>query len=525
MTVTSQEDSDKERFYDIPSQDTSLNTEHDEHDVFSERSSLLERGRQTTRTPSIYRSRSLSISSSRIDSESSTLSIWTLTRTQKIVLATTSIVDLLSFLSMSIMAPFFPEEALKKDVSDTLSGWIFGTSPFVQFLASPFIGKLMPHAGVKFMSIAGMFIFSGCTILFGLLAYVPSDNGNGVFIALSFTLQVVRSIGITSASTGSFVLCVQHFPDNISSVFGFGEIFVGLGLVAGPAVGGLLYGVDGFYLPFVSIGVLAMLCVPFMIAFIPSDDQAPASDSETDNEKVPFTKIFCSPNGILTVFTIVASTFMWSILDPTLEPHLRKFNLRPELVGVIFLVMAAAYAVTAPLWGWISDKLDDQRLLLMVGFLFACLGSLLIGPSPLIGLDEDYYQLWLVVLALVVLGASASLSSVPTFDMFFMLAENAGCENGTATYCMVSAFWMSMYSLGDFLGPSAGGFLLDYVGFNLMTTYSAGLCLFMACLLVLSWLCDLKAIKKCRQKPTDVKVYQAYDTFTSNDCYTSSMVE
>jgi hypothetical protein len=39
---------------------------------------------------------------------------------------------------------------------------------------------------------------------------------------------------------------------------------------------------------------------------------------------VPFTKIFCSPNGILTVFTIVASTFMWSILDPTLEPHLRK---------------------------------------------------------------------------------------------------------------------------------------------------------------------------------------------------------
>ncbi|XP_060579809.1 MFS-type transporter SLC18B1-like [Ruditapes philippinarum] len=167
MTVTSQEDSDKERFYDIPSQDTSLNTEHDEHDVFSERSSLLGRGRQTTRTPSIYRSRSLSISSSRIDSQSSTLSIWTLTRTQKIVLATTSIVDLLSFLSMSIMAPFFPEEALKKDVSDTLSGWIFGTSPFVQFLASPFIGKLMPHAGVKFMSIAGMFIFSGCTILFG----------------------------------------------------------------------------------------------------------------------------------------------------------------------------------------------------------------------------------------------------------------------------------------------------------------------------------------------------------------------
>ena len=57
------------------------------------------------------------------------------------------------------------------------------------------------------------------TVIFRLLAYVPSDNGNSVFIALSFTLQVVRSVGITSASTSSFVLCVQHFPDNISSVF------------------------------------------------------------------------------------------------------------------------------------------------------------------------------------------------------------------------------------------------------------------------------------------------------------------
>ena len=31
----------------------------------------------------------------------------------------------------------------------------------------------------------------------------------------------------------------------------------------------------------------------------------------------------------------------------------------------------------------------------------------------------------------------------------------------------------------DFIGPSVGGVLLDTVGFELMTTFSAGLCLFM----------------------------------------------
>ena len=34
-------------------------------------------------------------------------------------------------------------QALSKGISDTLSGWIFGTQPFVQFLISPIFGKLV----------------------------------------------------------------------------------------------------------------------------------------------------------------------------------------------------------------------------------------------------------------------------------------------------------------------------------------------------------------------------------------------
>ena len=34
-----------------------------------------------------------------------------------------------------------------------------------------------------------------------------------------------------------------------------------------------------------------------------------------------------------------------------------QFKLSPELIGVIFLVMAAAYAVSSPIWGWVADKM------------------------------------------------------------------------------------------------------------------------------------------------------------------------
>ena len=40
--------------------------------------------------------------------------------------------------------------------------------------------------------------------------------------------------------------------------------------------------------------------------------------------------------------------YLWCVL---------QFQLSPELVGVIFLVMAAAYAVSSPIWGWTADKM------------------------------------------------------------------------------------------------------------------------------------------------------------------------
>lgn len=414
------------------------------------------------------------------------LTIWTLSREQKIILLLYALSGLISYLSVSLMAPFFPEEALSKGVSDTVSGWIFGISPFVQFIMSPVIGKLIPIAGVKFSFIAGMFLFSGCTILFGFLTYVPVDDGILVFVVLAFLLQIVKSIGVSLTSTAGSVISVRAFPDNISTVFGFGEIFVGLGLVSGPAVGGLLYGLGGFYLPFITIGGLGMLSIPMMLCLLPYQEDI----NDNKENRVSVSQVFLSPLGVILSLSVVISTFSWSILDPTLEPFLRKFHLSPEMVGVIFLVMAATYSLSAPFWGWISDKLIDQRGLLTLGFLIAAAGSLLVGPSPLIGLDAESHDLWLVIVALVVLGCSASLSSIPTFDAFFTLADDKGCDDDTTTYSMVAGVWLGLYSLGDFIGPSIGGVLLDTIGFNNMCTITAATCLLMAFLLSMSWVCQ-----------------------------------
>lgn len=65
------------------------------------------------------------------------------TRSQKMTLASLALVDFISFCSMSIMAPFFPKEASEKDMSNTLSGFVFSFYALVMFLTSPVFGKIV----------------------------------------------------------------------------------------------------------------------------------------------------------------------------------------------------------------------------------------------------------------------------------------------------------------------------------------------------------------------------------------------
>lgn len=52
----------------------------------------------------------------------------------------------------------------------------------------------------------------------------------------------------------SFSLVSTEYPNSSSTIFSIVETFFGLGMIAGPIIGGLLYEVGGFKLPFFSLG-------------------------------------------------------------------------------------------------------------------------------------------------------------------------------------------------------------------------------------------------------------------------------
>ncbi|XP_062591163.1 MFS-type transporter SLC18B1-like [Saccostrea cucullata] len=379
-------------------------------------------------------------------SETTGFSFFALHRKQKAILCSICMADFLSYLCLSLLAPFFPQEASSKGVNDTISGWIFGVFALSQVVFSPFFGKMLPYVGIKFMFLSGLFLSGGCTLLFGAMAYVPVDDGPLTFVVLCFLLRVFLSVGCTALNTACYTVCAKEFPDHIATVFGIGEVFVGVGFMSGPAIGGVLYGLGGFFTPFLVIGVLIIICVPVNWIILPPDDRFEQSESSTSS-----LTLLKSPSIIVASLAIIVASFIWSILDPTLEPHLREFDLGPELIGVLFLVMSAFYAISSPIWGWVADRCPDNRLLMIPGFLFSAVGMALLGPSTLIGFEEDYNVLWLNILALIILGIAASLALIPTFDIYLYIAEDLGFEDDMNTYSLVAGLFGSMYAFGDFL--------------------------------------------------------------------------
>lgn len=62
------------------------------------------------------------------------------------------------------------------------------------------------------------------------------------------------------------------------------------------------------------------------------------------------------PAVVITGLVIVVVSNTWAFLDPTLEPHLRQFDLSAEQVGLIFLLFSGLYGLFSPIWGYLSDR-------------------------------------------------------------------------------------------------------------------------------------------------------------------------
>ena len=392
---------------------------------------------------------------------------------------TLALTHLCNGMCVAVQAPFYPAEAAKKGCSATEYSLVFSIFELTVFLVSPVVGKFLPRMGVTKAFCGGILLTGIMCVAFGFVNVIENPD---TFIIVSIIIRVIAAFGNTAFLASSFTLVAQLFPSTVGTVFALVEMAFGVGMILGPTLGGVLYQVGGFTLPFAGLGGV------LIVQSIVSIKTIPHIKSETENsgeESLGFCRALAIPCVLLAVFSVFAASIAVGHLQATLERHLAQFHLTPIQVGLYFMLYGGAYALLNPFWGWLSDRVNPKFVIAIGAFLLAA-GFALVGPLPILPLSASPA---LVILAIILSGTGLGAQLVAAFAEAQGAAMAHGAPDSIATYSLVSSLWTSSFALGAFVGPTAAGALYDSVGFDWSTLFTVGwnAAVLIAALVILAW--------------------------------------
>ncbi|XP_055341753.1 MFS-type transporter SLC18B1-like [Paramacrobiotus metropolitanus] len=372
----------------------------------------------------------------------------------------------------SCLAPFFPLEATKRGATDTQIALIIGIFQLVVFLVSPVFGKYVTHFGAKFLFVCGLIVCGYSMCVFGILQYCPPGSS---YVASAFAIRIVEAVGGAAYLTAAFAIIAREFPEQVSTVFGLGEMMSGLGYLSGPLVGSLLYQLAGFKMPFLVLGALEILCGFLAWYLLPSQTDILSS------EYAGTWKLLRMPRMIISLVSIFSALGALGFLTATFADQLDKQHLATYAIALIFILPSLAYIVSAPLAGYLSDKKNMGVSLMAVGSLIITGAFIVVGPSPFVASQPT---VWTYSVGGGLLGVGVALGAIPCFDIGLKTAIGRGFSDDYHTYGLVSGVIGSAIALATFVGAALGGLFVENYGFALATTGASGVSLVLAVIIV-----------------------------------------
>jgi len=386
------------------------------------------------------------------------------TKEQWLTIMTFVVVNFCNAMCVSMQAPFYPREAVSKGLEVWHFGLVFGAFEITVFIVSPIIGANLNKFGVKRTLNVGIGAVGLILIGYGCLGLIQSGK---LFLGLSFVMRIFEACGNSMFLTGSFSAIAREFPDKVASMFAMIELFFGIGEIVGPVVGGALYEVGGFTLPFAVMGSLLFLSSIFIYFVLPNTPR-PVIEVDENAVKPSMRNALSKPAILIALFKVGSAAASLGFLQTTLEPHLH--DIQPPLssfqVGALFMVVGGTYGLSLPLWGYLCDsKLtkNSPKFVEVLGAILISSGFLVLGPFKYFPFKKSLVT---IIIGMTIHGFGLGASVVGGFSDAHKSAIKAGFPDTIDTYGLVSGLWTSVFAFGAFIGPTFGGVLYDAVTFR-----------------------------------------------------------
>lgn len=372
------------------------------------------------------------------------------------------VVNLMSQGTFSLLAPFYPDLAVKeKGLSSTIVGLVMASFSVSFVIVSFFVGMKISKLGRRFILYSGIILQGISMIGFGTIVWI---NNKTMFIILSFTFRLLGGVACSFICVAAYAMVSIKYPDNVQANISLLEAANGAGLFVGPIFGGLIYQFTHFSVPFYLFTLISFAILPIMKRSMTPD--LDRDDNSANNaDRIGYLKLLKHKRvlfaGLTQFFNIIVFTSGQPIFGPRLTNVYKLSNL---LVGFVFAIPTIAYALTGPLLLPIITKKFESRATMMVGFFILIFSCILVGPSSVLGLPKTSVAMMLIGLG--ILGMGAAFTVIPVIPEMLNAIEGEYLEYRSEVSDNFSGIFNVAGGLGQIVGPSIAGLLDDKVGFN-----------------------------------------------------------
>ncbi len=359
-----------------------------------------------------------------------------------------------------------PDLAERLGATPTVIGLLFGSFGVTLLAVSVPIGAVSDRIGRKLLLIGSSLGLAAATLLF---AY--STSLTSLFAARLLQGAADGMMWVT----GLALVADLYGPEDRGRVMGYVMSGTSFGIMVGPSIGGWLYEIGGIRLPFLFVSALALVSAAGFALIEPVRREVPGRPLSI------WSVLRVRDVALCAALVVVIGTTL-AMFEPVLPLFLAMdLGFSPSRVGLVYGAAATASTVMPFVYGpWVA-RWGGRRMALL-GLALTALGL------PLLGLATGFRSALLLV---VVVWLAVPLVITPSLAYMAEVTSFAGAEAYGVGYGVYNAAW----ALGLLVGPVAGGFLFERIGFEpLMLVWSP-------CLLAVTLLLAL-ARPSSRSDPT-----------------------
>lgn len=371
--------------------------------------------------------------------------------TPRAALAVAFVALFVDMLIYGIAVPVLPQFPAVAAGGEAVTGILFAVYAGGLIVVTPLAGRWVDRTGPRGPLLAGLLGLAAATLLFAVVEALPllmlARLAQGMAAAFSW----VAGLALVAATTP-----LRTRARNLGLVLSA----VSMGVLIGPALGGILADALGRHAPFLFAAGLALLDGLLRLWLI-----GPVEQANDDPGTIAGVARVRGAGAVCAMVALGAA--LVAVTEPVLPLRLAEVGWSATQTGLLFGAAVLATACTTPIAGALTGRVSVAVLAGTGGVLAAIgLGVVALASSAASGL----------VTGMAVLGGGAGLVLGAITPVMTALGEQARPPALGASFALFNL----AYAIGLFIGPTLGGIVTDQAGFSPAMIVLATLCIIVA---------------------------------------------